>query len=88
VFIARFLAEGLRDPSRRPGIADMARLLDPDNNASFKLEIVRHRHGRSSTKAVNDRAIVKAILKAQQELGRKRLSKKEVGDIYKASPLS
>ena len=54
VFIARFLAERLRDPSRYPGAPGMvARLLDPDEDATFKLQLVRRRRGKGWTTRVN-----------------------------------
>jgi hypothetical protein len=67
--IASHLSERLRDP--KPPlevIAAVACLLDPQNNYSFKLEVVRRRRGKSWTKEVNDVAIAKAVLVHRQWL--------------------
>src|SRR5690348_7095933 len=57
-FIARFLAERLREPSPDRALLDMvASCLDPQSNESFKLEVVRPRDGRSPTKSINDIAL-------------------------------
>jgi hypothetical protein len=80
--VADFLSTRLRHPSPPRALLNLvARLLDPQDNFSFKLVVERRRSGKSWTKHVNDAAIAEAILRSQQKLGRKRLSKKEVGDI-------
>jgi len=80
--IASLLAENLRLPDPDPDmIATVARWLDPQTDDYIKLVVVRRRGGKTMTKRVNDRAVAKAIIKSQQELGRKRLSKEEVGEI-------
>jgi hypothetical protein len=80
--VARLLAWRLRKPSPRREVLDMvARWLDPESNDCFKLVVARRRGGKSPTKQLNDQTIAKAILRSQQRLGWKRLSKEEVGDI-------
>ena len=80
--IARFLADRLRKPSEYPGIPEMvARLLGPDSNASFRLEIVRHRGGKSPTRRFTDATMVKWVKFYQRARGKEHLSKKDVGEI-------
>jgi hypothetical protein len=79
---ARLLAWRLRQPSpSRAVLDDIARMLDPSEDGYLKLKVVRHRKGKTATRSVNDAAIAKAILRSQQKLGRKRLSKTAVGTI-------
>jgi hypothetical protein len=80
--VASLLAEKLGLPDPDPNvIATVARWLDPQTDDYIKLVVVRRRRGKTMTKRVNDVAIAKAIIRSQQKLGRKRLSKEEVGEI-------
>src|SRR5262249_30304500 len=79
---ASLLAWRLRQPSPPRVVLDqIARMLDPQTDDYIKLVVVRRRKGRTMTKRVNDVAIAKAVIGSQQKLGRKRLSKEEVGEI-------
>jgi hypothetical protein len=73
VFIARFLAERLREPSPDRAFLDMvASWLEPQSNQSFRLEVVRPRDGRRSpTKSINDIALRTAVAEGQGALGNK-----------------
>jgi hypothetical protein len=62
--IAEELAMRLRNPSPwRVALDQTARMLDPSDNGYLKLEVVRHRKGKTARKYVNDAAIVKAVKK-------------------------
>jgi hypothetical protein len=62
--IAEELAMRLRNPSPWRVILDqIARMLDPSDNGYLKLEVVRHRKGKTARKYVEDAAIVKAVKK-------------------------
>jgi hypothetical protein len=76
--IKRFLAERLRKPSEYPAIPELvARLLELDANAKFRLEIVRHKGGKSPTRRFTDAAITKWF----HAYGKEHLNKEEIGAI-------
>jgi hypothetical protein len=79
--VARLFAERLRDPEPHPGVLCMvARCLEPQSDNRFELVLKRRRNGKSPTTQINDVAITKAI-NDRQALGKKRLSKADVGGI-------
>jgi hypothetical protein len=81
--IERLFAERLRDPEPNRAILDtVARWLDPQNNYSLALGVVRRRCGKTWTKHVNDAAVAGAVLKYKKMSGDRRgIIKKIVGKV-------
>jgi hypothetical protein len=88
--VARLLVWRLRQSSPSRAVLDqIARMLDPSDDGYLKLRVVRHRKGKTTTKNVNDAAIVKAVKKGvearRNKHGRQKMAVAEVAKQFRLS---